>query len=106
MFDRKHEFTLPKGTQIRYGPPGAVPTRLLFALGGLFESLGCVSEAFIVQVQYQHADSDWEPAHLLVEVRMKEETPDKFSEILPKIASIVKGNYPDPDKPVDFMEIG
>jgi hypothetical protein len=106
MLERKTLFTLPEGTQLRSGPPLTIPTRLLFALGGLFESLGCVSEAFVVQVQYQPPKSDWEPGHLLVEVRMKDETPIKYSEILPQIANTVRVNYPDPDKPVDFMQIG
>ncbi len=88
------------------GAPKEIPTRLLNRLGALFESLGCVSEAFIVTVAYQRSDSLWEPAHLLIEVRMKEDTPIKFSEIMPKIANTVKADYHHSDKPVDFQEVG
>jgi len=79
---------------------------LLFSLGVLFEELGCISEAYVVFVQFTRPDSSTEPPHLALEVRMRDDAPMQYSELLLKMQETVKRSYPHPERPIDILEIG
>lgn len=106
MVDNHTRFTLPEGSQVRSGAPAILPVKLLFSLGVLFEELGCVSEAYVAFVQFTGPDSSTEPPHLALEIRMREDTPMQYSELLLKMGETIKKSYPNPEKPIDILEIG
>jgi len=99
---------VPKGGQIRSGTPAALPVKLLHALGVLFEELGCVSEAYIVLVQFVRPDSGIEPPpHFALEIRMSDGSHYLFPHILSKIQETIGTSFPyNPNSPVDIVEIG
>jgi hypothetical protein len=99
-------WTLPEGSQVRSGAPAILPVKLLSALGVLFEDLGCVSEAYVVFVQFTRPDSSTDQPHLALQIRMRDDAPMRFSELLLRMEETVKKSYPHPERPIDILEIG
>jgi hypothetical protein len=98
---------LPEGAEIHTQVIPVIPGRLIFALGRLFETLGYVSKAFIVQVQIIRPGENAESPHPAIEIELLTAQQSRFSTILPQIEDVVRLNYPyNPDKPVDIFQIG
>ena len=106
MFEKNPTWMLPGGSQVRSGAPAVLPVKLLSSLGALFEELGCVSEAYVVFVQFTRPDSSTEPPHLALEIRMRDDAPMKYSELLLKMEETIKRSNPNPKSPIDVLEIG